>query len=387
MNKITKILRITGYFVEIIKYLLLYPIAKILYRNRKIYIFAERGTDARDNGFYMFRYYRQNYPELEAYYIISKKSADRKKVAEFGNVIKYGSLKHYLIFIVSEYKISTHIMGFSPNIDFYTRFADKLHLKGHRIFLQHGVIKDNLPTLYSKRTHLDIFICGAKPEYDYICNNFGYKYGEVKYTGLARYDGLHNFNLKNQILCMPTWRTYLKYDTNIVIEESDYVNKWNSLINNPQIISALKEKNLKLIFYPHYEMQPHISSFKSNSKDVVIADFENYDVQQLLKESQLLITDYSSVFFDFAYMRKPCVYYQFDKEKFLSEHYAKGYFDYSLMGFGEVVEQEYDAVEVILSYINKHFKMDSNYKLQIDNFFPLYDSQNCQRIFNEIEKL
>lgn len=41
-----------------------------------------------------------------------------------------------------------------------------------------------------------------------------------------------------------------------------------------------------------------------------------YDVQQLLKESLLLITDYSSVFFDMMYMNKPVIFYQFDENQY-----------------------------------------------------------------------
>ena len=387
MNAIKKIIRIIGYFVEAVEYIILYPIAKMVYGHRHIHIFAERGTDARDNGYHLYRYYREKHPEVEVYYIITKNSADRPKVAELGNVVNRGSLKHHLLFIAAEYKISTHIMGYSPNIDFYIRFADRMRVKGYRIFLQHGVIPYDLPALYRDKTNLDIFVCGAKPEFDFISNGFGYQNGEVKYTGLARYDALHNVELKKQILCMPTWRKYLKYDANIHIEQSEYVKKWNGLINHPELISALRNHGLKLIFYPHYEMQEHISAFQSCCDEVVIADFKNYDVQQLLKESQLLITDYSSVFFDFAYMGKPVIYYQFDKQRFFAEHYAKGYFDYETMGFGEVVEQENTAIEVILEHIAHQFAMGSEYQRRIDGFFPLHDQDNCKRIFDEIEKL
>ena len=387
MGVIKKVFRFIGYSMEAIKYIVLYPIAMIAYGQRNIYIVAERGTDARDNGYYMFRFLCQKHPELEVYYIISKSSADREKLLDLGNVVHHGSLKHYLLFIAAQYKISTHIMGFSPNIGFYSKFADKLHVKGYRVFLQHGIIPNDLPGLYAEKTNLQLFVCGAKPEYDYVRSTFGYQNGEVKYTGLARYDGLHDLELKNQILCMPTWRSYLKFGSKVGVAESEYVKRWNRLINHPRIISALKERNVKLVFYPHYEMQPYISSFQAQSEQVIIADFDHYDVQTLLKESRLLITDYSSVFFDFAYMKKPCVYYQFDQEKFFKWHYQKGYFDYELAGFGEVVKGEEDAVDAILSYIENHFAMKSEYRVRTESFFPLHDMQNCQRIYEEIQKL
>lgn len=389
MYYINKAFRIFGYFLEAIKYIVLYPIARMSYRNRRIHLFAERGMDARDNAYHLYRFYRQNHPDIEAYYVITNDSTDREKVRKLGDVVKHRSLKHYLLFIAAEYKISTHIMGCSPNMDFYARFADRLHLpiKGNRIFLQHGVSKDNLPQLYKSRTNLDLFVCGAKPEYDFVSETFGYMDGEVQYTGLARYDALHNIQRKGQILCMPTWRKYLKYDPDVPIRQSAYVIKWNNLLNNQRLVSALRENSLKLVFYPHHEMQKHIALFQSDNPEVVIASFKDYDVQQLLKESQLLITDYSSVFFDFAYMEKPVVYYQFDKERFFSDHYAKGYFDYETMGFGEVSEQEDEIVEAVLFYIKNQFEMKSDYRSRITHFFPLHDRQNCQRIFEQIENL
>ena len=186
---------------------------------------------------------------------------------------------------------------------------------------------------------------------------------------------------------MPTWRQYLKGDPTIKFAESEYAKIWNRLLNNKDLILALRENNLQLVFYPHYEMQKHLSVFKSDCDEVIIAGIKDYDVQQLLKESKLLITDYSSVLFEFAYMRKPMVYLQFDRERFFIEHYNKGYFDHSEMGFGEVVFDEKEAVKVILTYINNNFTMKSEYKNRIEGFFPFYDKENCARIFNEIEKL
>ncbi|UKI38154.1 MAG: CDP-glycerol glycerophosphotransferase family protein [Clostridiales bacterium] len=57
--------------------------------------------------------------------------------------------------------------------------------------------------------------------------------------------------------------------------------------------------------YLHYELQKFSHLFKTDLQNVKIADFKNYGVRELLTNSSLLVTDYSSVFFDFAYMRKP----------------------------------------------------------------------------------
>ena len=72
-------------------------------------------------------------------------------------------------------------------------------------------------------------------------------------------------------------------------------------------------------------MQPFLSEFEGN-KRIKIASTEEYDVQTVLKESAYLITDYSSISFDFAYMKKPLCYFQFDYAEFREKHYPEGYF-------------------------------------------------------------
>jgi CDP-glycerol glycerophosphotransferase (TagB/SpsB family) len=134
-------------------------------------------------------------------------------------------------------------------------------------------------------------------------------------------------------------------------------------------------------------MQPYIKEFQTVSPRIKIAEFKKYDVQTLLKESAFLVTDYSSIFFDFAYMQKPLAYYQFDFDKFTKEHYKQGYFDYNTAGFGPVFKTESELVEYLVKKITDGFAQDDCYKARCKDFFPLRDQNNCQRIFEEIAKL
>lgn len=377
---------IAKYILEFIKYYTLYPFAIAKYGRRRIFLLSERGTDARDNGHHMYRYIRQNHPELETYYVIQKDSADVSKVQPYGNVVWYRSLRHYLLFIAANYKISTHIAGYSPEMHFYNRFSKFICWRGKRIFLQHGIIKDDLEGLYWENTHVDLFICGARPEFEDISSRYHYK-DQVKYTGLARYDALMEFEEKPQILIMPTWRMYLNALPHDQVSSSDYIKSWSRVLCDRRLTDAAKEAGIRVVFYPHYEAQKYLEAFQPEDASVVIADFAHYDVQQLLKESKLLVTDYSSVFFDVGYMGKPCVYYQFDREKFYATHYKKGYFDYDTMGFGEVALSHEVLIDVLVRYIQTGFCTPDAYKDRAGKFFPLRDRNNCKRIMDEILKL
>lgn len=373
--------------LELAKLYLLHPAAWIACRGRTIYLISERGTDARDNGYHMFKYIRTHHPELACFYVIDPASADYEKVRPYGNIVAYRSLRHYLLFIGAAYRISTHIMGFSPDMNLYAFYYQKHSIGGKLIFLQHGVTNAELPQLYWENTKAALFVCGAKPEYDYVSGHFHYRNGEVKYTGFARYDGLQDFQTKRMILLMPTWRQYLQGLSQEECRESAYFTCWNAMLNDERLAGYLERHDLTLLFYPHIEMQKYIGSFRTGHERVVIADFAHYDVQTLLKEAMLLVTDYSSVFFDFAYMRKPCVYYQFDEERYYAGHYHRGYFDYRTMGFGPVAAEHGACVDEIIAQIENGCRGDALYLQRMEAFFPLHDGGNCERIFREIEAL
>lgn len=345
------------------------------------WVLFERGTDARDNAYCFYKYLKDNHPEIKAYFIIDKSSADFEKVKD--DAVHLGSFKNYFVLATAKKIISTHCGLTFPYIN--NRIFKFLRLHKKYYFIQHGVIYNSLPYLFGNNSPVKLFVCGAKLEYDYILKEFKHPEGVIKYTGLARYDNLHNISVKKQILVMPTWRMYIKNESDFL--NSEYYRNWQSLINNTEFITLLKENGIKLIFYPHYEMQKYISHFNAKSDLVEIADFAHYDVQTLLKESCLLITDYSSVYFDFAYMNKTIIYFQFDEETFYGRHYEKGYFDCKTMGFGPVCTQIEDAIKCVKESINNNFKLENIYKERTREFFVLHDQKNCERIFKEISSI
>ena len=345
---------------------------------RRPWVLLERGTDARDNAYFFYRFLKKNHPEKKIYYIIDKDSADYHKVKE--DAVHFGSLKNYWVIATAEKIISTHCYFGLPHIN--PKLFRFFRLNKKHYFLQHGVTKDDMPQLYFDQTGVQLFVCGAKPEFDYITDKFGYPSGAVRYTGFARYDTLHDAQTKNQILIMPTWRMYITDENRFL--ESAYYRQWNQLLTDPRLAEYLEKKELSVIFYPHYEVQKYLHLFRTGSDRIILADFANYDVQTLLKESKLLVTDYSSVFFDFAYMRKPVVYFQFDQEDFFGRHYNRGYFSYPEMGFGPVTASVEAAVDAMTECAEHDFLPTEAYRKRMEDFFPLYDQKNCERIFDAI---
>lgn len=359
---------------------------------KELWLICEQHNTARDNGICFFEYMVKEHPEIKCYYAIDENCKDSEKVKKIGKIINWGSFKHYFYYMACTKNISSHKDG-NPNEFIFTIMHLYLNLYNNRVFLQHGITQNNIDMFYQENTKFKLFICGAKDEFDYVNQKFHYKNEEVVYTGFARFDNLHDINIKEkQIAIIPTWRSWLGREVNSLTKtdnflESNYYNYWNKFLNDKKLIEHIEKNGVEIIFYPHIMMQKYIDNFKSVSKNIMIVKREDKDIQELLKESQLLITDYSSVFFDFAYMKKPIIYYQFDYAEFRKKHLKEGYFSYINDGFGEVCENNEELVNNIIDYINSKFKMKEKYEERMVSFFEKRDKNNCQRIYEAIIRI
>lgn len=120
-------------------------------------------------------------------------------------------------------------------------------------------------------------------------------------------------------------------------------------------------------------MHKYLSYFKSRSKNVKVVN--TGDIHEYLTRCSVMITDYSSVAFDFAYMNKPVLYYQFDYDEFRKGQYSEGYFSYKDDGFGPVFEDANIISDELLKI------KDPIYKERMDKFFgKVRDTENSRRI-------
>ncbi len=372
-------------------------VAKIVspaYKNKykKTWIISEAPGEARDNGYWLFKHIREKHPEQEVIYLINKKSVDYRKVAEIGQCVEYGSLKHWILYFITRFNISSQKSG-KPNAALCSFFELNGIFQPHNIFLQHGVIKDDLVWLHADRSCIETFITSSVPEYEFVKNHFGYAPGVVQRTGLPRFDNLHDNKInKSQILIMPTWRAWFTEHTSQVNKEdadfkhSEYLAKWKALLNSQELQNLIDKFNLHVIFYPHRDAQQFLRYFSDVNPKIIIASYKNYDVQKLMKESEMMITDYSSVFFDMIYMKKPVVFYQFDEEKFRKQQYQKGYFDYHNNPFGKSFSKHTDVLKEVEKIIVNNYVVSQKFMNAHKKCFPYFDSNNSERIYELLKK-
>ena len=405
MRKIGKVKRGLKRFSGFLKILIAWIYLNLFKRNLlrdDIWIIREKKDEARDNGYYFFSYLREKHPEINAYYIISMNSPDLDKVLQYGNIIKANSFQHCVYYLAAKYSISSQQFGAFP---FSFRSKELLYIgklcntEQKVVFLQHGIIQNFLSSgLCYDNCNIDFFICSAPKEYQYIKDVYKYPEHAIGCVGLARFDNLYkNDDSDKVVLIMPTWRKWLACSmlNNIPTHaekekflKSNFYKEFTAVLEDKELLEYLKNKKYKIVFYLHYKFQGFCKLFFCYNNDVVtIASKEKFDVQQLLKSSKVLVTDYSSVYFDFAYMNKPTVYFQFDKTEFEKGHYSEGYFSYENDGFGPCCKTKEEFKELLINIIENDCKQPEKYEQRVKDFFCFHDNKNCERTFLAIKNL
>lgn len=351
--------------------------------SKDIWVIGEKSYKAQDNGYHFFKYMRTQHPDLPVYYIIEEDSNEAKNVLPYGNVIYYKSPEHFHIMLQADYICTTHHpeLLYPTNSSIYTR-----KIRATKVFLQHGVLgAKNLTHINGnqlKDFNVDVFITSSDREKEIVVKDLKFDESQVEVTGLSRFDELFdpNIKIKNQILIIPTWRDWLTNRERL--QSSEYLERLNILLNSDKL-KKINEQGNEIIFCLHPNMQPFIDLFDVPSHIKSIRQGE-VDVQKLIQESKLMITDYSSVAFDFSFLNKPVIYYQFDKKQFLGK--LPSHIDMESELPGIIVNNQKDIEKQLTKVINQDYKIDKEIESRAQCFSNYRDQLNSQRIYKAVSR-
>ena len=361
---------------------------------KEIWLIADRKDSAGDNGEAFFEYICKNpQKNVKPYFVINKSSKDYKRIRAMGKVLHPRTFKYKLY-----YTFASKIIASQLEYDIVNPIMAKDYLKDITrdqkiVFLQHGIIKDDLSPTYNRyEKPMDIFVTSTNDEYKSIALSDAYGYGEkiVKLTGLARYDKLSS-ETEKIIFIAPSWRKNCLKDTNTLepideLEKTGFFKLYSEILSSKKLIDKASKAGYRLCFYPHTMMKE--CAKRLGKLDPVFVNAEDFSYNDMFKKGSLLLTDYSSVQFDFAYLKKPIIYCQPDRDEFFASHtYVPGYFDYEQHGFGPVTYSAKDAISLLCAYMENGCVIQRKYEDRIESTFKFKDKSNCQRILNEVLKL
>lgn len=131
-----------------------------------------------------------------------------------------------------------------------------------------------------------------------------------------------------------------------------------------------------ILFRAHYLVA---NSFDFEKYRGFVFDVSKYDdVNDLYIVSDLLVTDYSSVFFDYANLKRPMIFYMYDYDSY-KNNMRDFYFDISELP-GPIVKTEEDLISTILSLDKYQKSYDEKYKAFNLKFNYLDDGNASERV-------
>lgn len=374
---------------------MVFNILGLLPAKKKLVMFESfLGKQYSDNPRAIYEYLRKNHPEYQLYWSIDKKYNETFQELNIPYINRF-SIKWLLNMPRAKYWVSN------------TRMPYWIQKPNHTIFLQtwHGTPLKKLAADMDEvhmpgtttQSYKENFIKETR-NWDYLVSANSYSTDifrsafkfdkKILETGYPRNDDLMNLNngdhirkLKDKlgipldkkiILYAPTWRD------NEYFEKGRY--KFTLHLDLKQFQSDLGEEYVVLLRM-HYLIanKLDISEYQGFAYD-----FSTYqDTRELYLISDLLITDYSSVFFDYLCLKRPILFFTYDIENYRDK--LRGfYFDFEKNAPGPLVKTTQQLIENIKQLEKLDFQPSDSIHTFHEKFCSLEKGISTERVVKSV---
>ena len=356
--------------------------------DKRIVFESFNGDYYSDSPKYIYEYLYDNYnDDYEFVWVMSK-----KKKGIYGNPLqlKRFSLKYYKLIATSKYWVintrqPTRLVKRPEQVLLSTWHGTPLKRLGYdmdNIYLNNPRTKE---TYIRDSAMWDYFVSPNHFSTEIFRRAFAYD-GQIIETGYPRNDILYNatddkinqikedLNLpkdKKVILYAPTWRDNEAYDFSKV--------RFKLKLELDKLEKAVGDEYIILVRNHYLITDSDVDDYKDFAVDV--SRYE--DIAELYLISDILITDYSSVFFDYANLKRPMLFYMYDLDQYENE--LRGfYIDIHNDLPGPILK----TTEEVIDALRNIEDISNQYALKYDEFYnrfcSLEDGNASKRIYDEV---
>ncbi len=352
----------------------LYWISILLPKNDKIWIFGSwQGEKYSDNSKYLYEHVQRNFEDIRCIWLTkNKKVLQTIRTNNFEAYHSYSMKGYFFSAIAGKVIVSSALHDVNK---FVVHASLKINL-WHAITLKKiGCDADKNFSYENQNVELSFqylkyrIFPFLKIKYDYVIASsqenalkmqtaFNIRKKNIIISGLPRTDILKN-KVKNdftKIAYFPTFRDNSNFNY--------FRNFGTSFIND-----FFKKKNIYFFYKKHFA-DNNIREIKTDR----IIQIQSNDVNEFLIDVDILITDYSSIYFDFCLLNRPMIFTPFDLENYIKND-RELYYDYNEVTPGpkcyswlevkneiECILNGQDHYEIQRDKINKKFNKYSDFK-------------------------
>lgn len=357
-------------------------------KKNKIFLFSYYGSQYGCNPKYISEYIIKNYPNDKFDLVWAFNDISSKEHIQGVRKVKIMTLKYFYELCTSKVIITNF-----RTVDMFKKRKNQYYIQTwHSSLRLKQIEKDaenSLPEHYIKMAKedskkCDLLLSGCKYSTDIFKRAFWYN-GEIFEHGtprndlLAKVDEQYKANIKKKlniandaklVLYAPTFRK----NDDLEVYNLDYKEVLNSL---------------KLKFGGDWrfcvKLHPHLisKSEQLNYGDDVL-DLTKYDdIQELLAISDVLISDYSSLMFDFGLTKRPCFLYVPDLDEYTNQD-RKLYFDIEQLPFINT-KSSTDLITEIRSFDKEIYNKELN--VFLDSIGSFENGDSCEKLVERISKV
>lgn len=344
-------------------------VGKIIPKNNKLIVFESfLGKQYSDNPRAIYEYLMENHPEYNMYWSVEKQSSQKfndynvKYVQRFS--LQWLILMNRAKFWVSNSRLPSWISKPPGTIYIQTWHGTplkKLALDMEEVHMPETNTGEYKENFVNETAKWDYLISPNQYSTDIFKKAFNYQ-GKIVESGYPRNDYLVNNNTEDEknkikkrlklpkdkkvILYAPTWRDHqfyergrYKFDIHIDLD------LFQKEISNDYI----------LLIRMHYLIAENVDVSKYSGFIYDVSQYE--DIRELYILADMLITDYSSVFFDYAILKKPIIFFVYDLFEY--RDILRGfYFDFEVEAPGPLVKNTDELITEIKYFTDNKLTND-----------------------------
>lgn len=306
-------------------------------KHNKILFFSYYGSQYGCNPKYISEYIAAHYPEGKFDVVWAFSDPGAKQIPKQFRVVRMLTLRYF-------YELST-----AKIIITNYRMTDLFIKRKHQYYIQtwHSSLRlkqiekdaeDVLPAKYvdmakKDSQKCDLLLSGCQYSTEIFRRAFWYE-GDIFEHGTPRNDGLFQRDMRTRADVLD--KLDIKQETSVLLYAPTFRKTSNSnayKLNWTEITQRLENKfggdwMILVKLHPHVASESNQLAFTKNVMNVSRHD----DIQELLMSADILISDYSSLIFDFSITKRPCFLYVYDVDDYINQE-RKLYFDIENLPF------------------------------------------------------
>lgn len=381
------------YINLIILHSLFYFVSFFIPKKRKMWVFgAWEGNNYTDNTRFMYEYILKCHQDIACAWITKNEEVYNMLSKRGDNVVRVGTLRWLNTILRASVAFETEgnadIGGYRPSRCKIVQLWHGYGGKNCKWYKKNSFIMDRLKKIVFDNRETSFWMVPSEYAIDSVKRNFFVPQKQCFLTGSPRNDYIKNPQIGDILTSIkeshPNCNKIIAY----LPTHRNFGNDGKGKISKEQF-SAINDycvdRGYVFFFKPHFHEMKYYHGMDSLYKNIIIADAnvkpEYSDLYAYLGHFDLLVSDYSSVIYDFLCTEKPVVLFPYDIEEYkMTDGIPDAYLRDPCGPLCYTWQDVFYNIDYIFREDQWQEARERNRKL-----IHLYnDGKNCERIYNTV---